>query len=274
MENLTRDDWFTCLRNRHHYATTGNRMSIDLYLSSDHGFDRYPVDPMVAESTPENCETLVMGNIATCPDKTAALSFSVLAGTPIERVEVLNGMETLRTIRNKAPSGSTTSGGTSRYRILWRGAMVKGRGARANWNGRAVFEDCEVLKTREINAWNPDRVLAFEGQNTLTWSSVTAGNFGAFDVWLKEGVNPRVSLETEHLNATVRFSDIQAEDYVLPAGGLDLELRLFRLPDAVEPGALSAIVDIHLHEGRDDPIWIRVTTEDGFQAWTSPIYLI
>ena len=151
--------------------------------------------------------------------------------------------------------------------------MVKGRGARASWKGRAVFENCKVEKTQQINAWNPDRVLTRDSENTLGWESVTAGNFGAFDVWLDQDDDARIRLETNHIEVEVPLSEIDREDSVFPAGGLDLELRLFRLPDELQPGPLEASVEVPVHAAGDNPLWIRVTTEDGFQAWTSPVYL-
>ena len=48
---------------------------------------------------------------------------------------------------------------------------------------------------------------------------------------------------------------------------------LFRLPASLDPGALSAEVRVPLRPQGDNPLWIRVTTEDGFQAWSSPVYL-
>ncbi len=102
---------------------------------------------------------------------------------------------------------------------------------------------------------------------------MTAGNFGAFDVWLDQRDGAAVSLETGHVDATIRLAEVGCEDYVIAAGGLDLELRLFRLPDELKSGPLSASVDVRLRERGDNPLWIRVTTEDGFQAWTSPIYV-
>jgi hypothetical protein len=31
---------------------------------------------------------------------------------------------------------------------------------------------------------------------------------------------------------------------------------------------------VDLKPGADNPLWVCVTTEDGFQAWSSPIYVI
>ena len=63
-------------------------------------------------------------------------------------------------------------------------------------------------------------------------------------------------------------------DYVVTAGGLDLEVRFCRLAKELKSGPLEAEVTLPLDRVRDNSIWIRVTNEDGYQAWTSPIYLI
>ncbi len=116
-------------------------------------------------------------------------------------------------------------------------------------------------------------MLTRDGETSLSWESVTAGNFGAFDVWLDQTESATIRLETGHADFSLPLNDIGREDKIIPAGGLDLELHLFRLPDQLQPGPLAAAVEIPLHDGSDNPLWIRVTTEDGFQAWTSPVYL-
>ena len=270
MNELTRDDLFDCLRRRRHYATTGDRIHIELAVTSNDGFERFDIDPQVGEGPSNPATRLMMGDIARAAGGDAAkVSFLVDAKAPIERVDVLNAMETIATIRNPARIDEMP-----RLRILWRGAMVKGRGARASWTGRARFEGCRILRTQEINFWNPDRRLIREDDRVLTWDSVTAGNFGAFDVWLDARENAALTLETNHGSARFDLSDIGAEDKVVDCGGLDLELRIARLADRLSPGPLSGEVAVPLTAGRDNPLWLRVSTEDGFQAWTSPVYLL
>ncbi len=269
MDKLTRDDLFDCLKRRRHYATTGDRIHIDLEVTADRAFERYEADPQICEATSQAAQVLGMGDIAATADDSARVAFSVQAHAPIERVDVLNAMETVATLRN--PAAPETPG---RLRVLWRGAMVKGRGAKASWQGRARFHDCKILRTREINAWNPDRVLRREDENSVSWESVTAGNFGAFDVWLEEGAEAAIEIASNHVEARLPLAEIGSEDRVIPAGGLDLEVRLFRLPGELAEGPVAAEVKVPLRSGRDNPLWIRVTTEDGFQAWTSPVYLL
>jgi len=268
MNELSRDDLFDCLRRRRHYATTGERIHIDLEVTAASGFERFEGNPKVGEAASTKADRLQMGDIARAADPEVTLSFCVHAREPIERVDVLNAMETVATVRNPAPMAPP-----NRLRVLWRGAMVKGRGARAEWQGRAKFDNCTILDLREINAWNPDRGLKREDEHTVAWSSVTAGNFGAFDAWLDEGAGAEIAIETNHGNARLALSELGADDHVISAGGLDLEVRLFHLPGQLNGGPISSDVSVPVQADRDNPLWIRVTTEDGFQAWTSPVYL-
>jgi len=268
MERLDRDSIFDCLRRRHHYATTGDRIHIDLAVCAASPFAYFERDPLAYDTISEPVASLHMGDIAQTGSDSVNLNLTVQARAPIERIDVLNAMQIVTTIRNPAASANS-----ERLRVLWRGALAKGRGARATWQGRATFENCRILKTREINAWNPDRVLTRDSDNTLSWESVTAGNFGAFDIWLDASDDARIDLETGHVDTSLNLADVGQQDTVIPAGGLDLEVRLFRLPGQMQDGPLSASVDIPIHDRGDNPLWIRVTTEDGFQAWTSPVYL-
>ena len=268
MDSLTRDALFDCLKRRKHYATTGDRLHIDLAVTGAQPFALHETDPQVAEGPTVATTRLSMGDIAACRDQAVTLRFAVSARAPIERIDVLNGMTRVTTIRNPG------SGGTNqRLRLLWRGAMTKGRGAKARWQGRARFEDCAVRETREVNAWNPDRGLRVEADGALSWESVTAGNFGALDFWLDEGPQARLALDTNFVSDVIDLAAVGTDDYVIAAGGLDLELRLFRLPGQLDPKPLEAQIQVPLSDQGDNPLWIRVTTEDGFQAWTSPVYL-
>ena len=49
---------------------------------------------------------------------------------------------------------------------------------------------------------------------------------------------------------------------------------LYRLPD-INP-CLSMTVDqtVPLHGDRDNPLYVSIFTEDGHQAWSSPIYAV
>jgi len=95
-----------------------------------------------------------------------------------------------------------------------------------------------------------------------------------FDAWLEPTKASRLNVGTNHGKLDVALSEIGLEPINLDAGGLERRLSVQRLPDNRLPRILNIKQSVSLHENRDDPIWIAVTTEDGFQAWTSPIYFI
>jgi hypothetical protein len=53
-------------------------------------------------------------------------------------------------------------------------------------------------------------------------------------------------------------------------------LRVYRLPETKKITTMRVSHDVTgtEHAERDVPVYIRVTQEDGHQAWSSPIYLI
>jgi len=69
------------------------------------------------------------------------------------------------------------------------------------------------------------------------------------------------------------LSEIGYGDTVHDAGGLRRRMTVFRLPEQNDCYKLSDQVEIPLRPEGDNPLWVCVTTEDGFQAWSSPIFL-
>ena len=60
---------------------------------------------------------------------------------------------------------------------------------------------------------------------------------------------------------------------MLDAGGLERRLRIFRLPEKNECRRFLADVPVPLKAIGDNQLWVCVTTEDGFQAWSSPMFV-
>ena len=83
----------------------------------------------------------------------------------------------------------------------------------------------------------------------------------------------RLEIETNHVSGARALGDIGIEDWVLDAGGLERKIRVFRLPEENTCREMKCDVDLKVNEVGDNPFWIRVTTEDGFLAWSSPIFV-
>jgi hypothetical protein len=267
-EELSRDGIFDCLRKRHHFGTSGNRLHLTVDAHFKGSGKLFDLDPNVYDTAKAiEVKTGMMGDIVQTSDKSATLAVSVKSPTPIERIEVRNGIEVVETLR-----GYSENDLGNRYRVIWSGAEYRGRGRNTSWIGEAVFAGAKILRMEKINAWNHERLLEIEGDNKVKWDAITTGNYGGFDVWLDTD-ETNIVLETNHGSMTCILSEIDLEDRVLDCGGLERRLRIIRLPDQYHHRELSGEVPIELKPSSDNPLWVCVTTEDGFQAWSSPIFI-
>ena len=60
---------------------------------------------------------------------------------------------------------------------------------------------------------------------------------------------------------------------VREAGGLGRALRVYRLPDRNPACSIDLERTLRVADRGDTPLYVRVTLENGPQAWSSPIYL-
>ena len=86
------------------------------------------------------------------------------------------------------------------------------------------------------------------------------------------GAGGRLEITTNHGTLTADLDDLGLADVVLDAGGLGRQVRAFRLPLETPHREVSFTTRVALTAPGDNPLWVCVTTEDGFQAWSSPIY--
>ncbi len=264
---LTRDAIFDCLRRRHHYGTTGTRLHLDVGVHMAGGGTLFDRDPHAfSDASTSSVSDVMMGDIVQTNDEQVTLNFEVVAQTPVERVEVRNGTEVVSTLR---PYDTAALG--NRIRVLWSGAEYRGRGRDTNWQGKVKFAGGEIKRLEKINAWNHERLLELEDSDTVVFDAITTGNYGGFDVWLA-GDGGSVEIETNLGNMSLPLDDIGLDDCIMEAGGLARMIKVFRLPDEIPGVGLAGEVTIPLSPSGDNPLWVSVYTEDGFQAWSSPVF--
>ena len=269
-EDLTRDGIFDCLKRRHHYGTTGTRLHLDVRAAFPEGATLYDQDPNAFPDTATSeISEAMMGDIVKSGAKSVTLRIEAAAQTPIERIEVRNGTDVIQTLRgfDKTDLGE-------RIRVIWAGAEYRGRGRETNWTGRVKFEGTNLRRLERINAWNPERKFEQQGADTVVFNAVTTGNFGGFDAWYdvaEPGGNLDIATNLGALQ--LPLTDVGMEDTIMDAGGLERQIRAFRLPEDNPHTEITAEVEIPLDATKDNPLWVCVTTEDGFQAWSSPVFV-
>lgn len=266
---LTRDAIFDCVRRRHHYGTTGNRIFLDVrarFRSPSRLFDQDPV--AFPETGFAVTGEAMMGDIVWTPDDEIDFTVDVRSHTPIERVDLLVGPESFATLRGY---GDDDLGG--RVRVIWSGAEYRGRGRQTRWEGAVTFNGAKIRRLEKINAWNPENRFEQAGDAQVLWESVTAGNFGGFDAWLDEETGACAKIESNHVRGEVELSSLRLDPVVLDAGGLQRQISVVRLPERNPCLEMTETVRIPVAAKGDTPIWVRVTTEDGFNAWSSPVFV-
>lgn len=268
MPALTREALLTCLRRRRHYATTGARLLIDVRAAFPQGGTLYHDDPALGPAEGVPATSALMGDIVHLPAGEVALTVDVLASAPIERLEIFNGLKRLETVR---PYEAGELG--NRIRVLWEGAEYRGRFRQVIWDGAATVSGNRILDARPINFFNRDKTLERVGENGLAWRALTTGNLGGFDLWVEDPYAGTLKLETPLIKCGVPLEEIGYEDEVVDNSGvLPRFVRLFRLPAVNPHRQLRLERRIAIADGRDNPLFIKLTQEDGHVAWTSPIY--
>ena len=248
-DELTRDAVWNAYRSRHVYATTGAR--IVLAVSTDDGHS--------------------MGEVVPRGDTVPTFHIRVAATAPIERIEIRNGMEVLKTIH----AYTTDDCQGDRIKILWEGATVRGRGRQVNWDGGLTVKRNRIRSFEPINFWNPEKSCEQVSDRELTWQSRTTGGTAGVILNL-EKPGGTIHVRTTQHSFVQNVAEAGTEGRPTRLGGIGKQIQAFQLP--AEGGTQDMIAsfqptDRMLRNG-DNPIYISVVQEDGHMAWSSPIYLV
>ncbi|MEL7098125.1 MAG: DUF3604 domain-containing protein [Pseudomonadota bacterium] len=267
-DGLTRQDIFAAMRARHHYGTTGCRMHLDVRADLGPKGHVWPEDPAWSGTPPRPATTAIMGDIAQATGNEVTLNIACHAHAPILSIDVLRGADVLHTHRPY-----TKDDLDARVRVTWHGAEYRGRGRQTYWTGNAALDGAVITRMQAINAWNLERQCTQTGPDSVAIDAVTTGNFSGIDLWLDTLIGT-LKLGTPHASATIDLTALGIDPHIIDAGGLARELRITRLPERLTTSEAQITVPVPLNAGGDTPLWVRITTEDGFNAWSSPIYLL
>lgn len=269
LPELSRDALFEEFRRRHHYATSGVR----LFLSAEMLFDQpariYARNPDFAPDGFDLQIKAMMGDIVRTDAHEAWFEMQVSAPSPVERVELYDGVTLIETIR---PFDDSDLG--QRFRIICKGQETRGRGRLVKWTGQARLTGAKAARITAVNYYNPDKQPKLTAHDVIDWTTVTTGGFSAIDVWVSEA-NPEAKIEIETNLGTLRLplSEIGLEPTVMECGGLDKTLSVQRLPEILSDHSMALSRPIPIKDDGERAIFVRVSLEDGHVAWSSPIYV-
>jgi hypothetical protein len=91
---------------------------------------------------------------------------------------------------------------------------------------------------------------------------------------LDDGVKGNLQLSTPLVEFDIPLANIGHEDRIFDNSGvLPRFIRLVRMPNDNPHKAFRFSRKIEIKPTGDNPLYIRVSLEDGTRAWTSPIYI-
>ena len=267
-KELTRAGLFEALRKRHHYATTGCRMVLDVRAAFCSDALRFSDDPNLGAATGIAVRSAMMGDILRSAETEVEFTIDAIASAPIERVEIRNGLEVLETWR---PYEADALG--RRIRVIWEGSEYRGRGRQTIWDGGCTLDGNRFERIAPINLWNLDKKLEQTGPGSLAWTALTTGGFGGFDAWLSDPLAGTLRIDTALVRCEIPVAGIGRDDLVFDAGGIKRRIRVFRLPDENPHRTMRLSRRIPLRAQGDNALYVCVTQEDGHLIWSSPIYV-
>jgi hypothetical protein len=195
-------------------------------------------------------------------------NIDLVGSSPIERVEIRNGLETIETFR---PYGPSDLG--KRIRVIWEGSEYRGRGRETHWDGSVELNGNRFDRVEPINRYNVDKKFDQVSDTRLEWGAITTGGFGGFDAWLSDDEAGTIKIKTNLIKQEITIKDIGQEDLVFENGGINRRIRVFRMPDKNPHSKIKLERSIDLSADRDNALYVCITQEDGHLIWSSPIYI-
>jgi hypothetical protein len=165
--------------------------------------------------------------------------------------------------------------GSPRYRIAWAGSRVRGRDRLTTWDGHVELSAGRFVNAVTFAMENPEKGIRERSARRVSWVSNTTGDDDGIDVTIDAPPDAVFRFHSPVIQLQVKVGELaDGQTRRFPAGGVDLRVFMRRLPVHGHTRELKfEHTDPSPMRGRCHPYWIRVTQEDGAQAWTSPVYL-
>ena len=240
-EELTREGIWEALRARHCYATTGQRILLDV-----------------------RCGDRMMGDVVEDVGD-VRLSIRAVGTAPLLDVEVRRDAEVVY----RHPFAGDAD--ADWVRVEWSGVRVKSRQKKVDWDGEISVQGGVIEDFRAYAFDQPDQGVARVSTSELEVRSTTSGDIDG--VFLKlGGDDPTISFEARPGRFTVKVGDLGPIPSVFDAGGVNQQVRFSRC--APEGRPLDVAFEFH---DPDPPAgqhayWVKLVQVDGHMAWSSPVF--
>lgn len=247
-KDLTRESIWNAIKARYCYATTFNRMILEVNMSGYH--------------MGEDVQAKIDNN----------MEVSVSSNSPIDTIELYNWDKKIEHINMRKKD-------SKKIRIAWSGVRVRTRKKSTKWDGSIEIKDGSIINVKEYAFDRRDQGVKEQTENYISWTSNTSGDYDGVILELNFNENTELVFKSQPKDFTIKVSEIGEDLKIIPAGGenLKIEINLANEECKDEKEYLAAcnvvktFADMESNEN-GNAYWVRILQEDGNMAWSSPIF--
>lgn len=240
--DLTRTGILTALRDRHCYATTGERIVLDVRTGEHRMGDHWQ-----ARSAP-------------------AITVAASGTAGIEAIEVLGAEGVLARWEPEHTPSST------RLRVAWRGARGRDRRRTQDWSGSLSLIGATIVDARPWAFDHPDQGLTQVTADTVAWTSTTNGDSDGVELTVS-GRPDSIRFQAGDIDLSISLVGDEHRQEIPCAGGVDRAVTVTWLADEdPAPDAHAVFETLPARPGRNAYL-VKVHQSDGELAWASPLYI-
>lgn len=242
-EELTREALWEAFFSRRCYGTTGQRILLRFFVDG-----HWMGEEFKADGAPK-------------------IDVEVLGTSPLERIDILRGRTTIFQFPTQVRRMSDV------IRVAWGGARVRGRERIATWDGWLSLDKGRILEAKGYALDSQAECVRRENERRVSWVSSTAGDEDGVILRLDAPRDASLVFSSPQITFSVPLSEVFEAPVVRDVGGLDLRVRVERLP--IGTGTRDArftFFDQEIPRGLS-AYYVRALQVDGAKAWSSPVYV-
>jgi hypothetical protein len=244
-KELTREGLWEALWSRRCYATTGERIILEVDVDGHAMGEEYK------------------GMTA------ARINVKINGTEPLHEVEVKRGTEPI----HRHPFAEAGDGEKRLIKVEWSGARIRSRPKRVDWRGGLHIDKGRIVSFQEFAFDDKRQGVKRITNQRLRWTSTTGGDPDGVLLEIDAPEDAVISFHTGPASFEFKPSEIVYEPIVIEAGGVNQRVKV----SAIKAGELPKDLEFQIIDEAPQPglnaYWIRVVQSDGAMAWSSPVYL-
>ena len=249
-KELTREEIFKALKARRCYATSGQRILLEVTCNGHQMGEEFDI-----EGKP-------------------TFQCNVMGTEGIESVEIFRfrpGCEEAKMVYSHPINADVPP--SNRVKIVWSGLRQRYRYFQTVWDGSLTLSDGRILEAKGYAVDTPLEGIIEWTERQVTWRSQTVGDEDGIVLAIDAPPEARLQIKTQPCSFEITWGETGTGPTVFEAGGIGQKVFVKRLPDATSPWEVSFLWVDDQPPLEGGAYYFKVTQIDGAVAYSSPFYI-